>query len=340
MHRRTLMKTASAAALAGLMKGARDARADGHGSGGSRPSYTAAVARLPALVPPSADALEDIRRRNTEAFVDAIETIMKSTPKPRVVSFPVLMYTSSRRAVSGVPMEMVAQDLVSKPLDQTIWKPVIEACRRHDCYVATSTQEKVPQLPGTYFHTGFIMGPEGLVLRSPKVQAPSAPRVSFIRDILDDYKAAFGPDSILPVAKTPIGTLACYVEGEAQVLEASRLLASKGAEVILHTGQEADDVPWVSLKRAIAYQNHVYLLTGTTSRNIYTEPDGSLRDDWAGGSSTICGPAGELLAEMGGRDEGYVTAEVDLAHLDEARAEFQRDTVPAWALYEDLYKPR
>ena len=46
MHRRTLMKTASAAALAGLMKGARDARADGHGSGDSRPSYTAAVARL------------------------------------------------------------------------------------------------------------------------------------------------------------------------------------------------------------------------------------------------------------------------------------------------------
>jgi predicted amidohydrolase len=340
MKRRTLLKTASAAALTAASGLSTAARADGHESGGSRPSYTAAVLRVPVLVPPTADALEDIRRRNTEAFVTAIETVMKSTPKPRVISCPVLMYTSARRAVSGVPMEVVAQDLVSKPLDQTIWKPVIDACRRHDCYVATSTQEKVPQLPGTYFHTGFIMGPEGLVLRSPKVQAPSAPRVSFIRDILDEYKAAFGPDSILPVAKTPLGNFACYVEGEAQVLEASRLLSSKGAEVILHTSLESDAVPWVSLKRAIAYQNHVYLLTGTTSRNLYTEADGSLRDDWAGGSSTICGPAGELLAEMGGRNEGFVTAEIDLAHLDDARKEFNRDTVPAWNLYTDLYETR
>ncbi len=317
------------------------AQANEH-EGGSRLSYHAAVMRVPVLVPPSEDAFEDIRRRNMEAMVDHIETAMRSEPKPRIVVFPVLQYTSARRAVSGVPMEAVAQDLISKPLDQTIWAPVIEACRRHDCYVATSTQEKVTQLgEPTYFHTGFIMGPEGLVLRSPKVQAPSAPRVSYIRDIMDQYLAAFGQDSILPVVKTPVGNLACYVEGEAQVLEASRLLASKGAEVILHTSLESDAVPWRALKQAIAYQNHVYFLSGATSRNIYapgSRAEGP--DDWAGSASMIVDPTGKVLAEMGGRDEGFVTAEVNLSHIYEAREEFSRDTVPAWHLYQDLYRAR
>ena len=340
MQRRTLLKTASVFALggSGLIK---SAQADNH-EGGERPAYHAAVMRVSVLVPPTEDAFEDIRRRNMETMVEHIEAAMRSESKPRIVVFPVLQYTSARRAVSGVPMEAVAQDLVSKPLDQTIWAPVIEACRRHDCYVATSTQEKVPQLEDTYFHTGFIMGPEGLVLRSPKVQAPSAPRVSYIRDVMDKYLAAFGPDSILPVVKTPVGTLTCYVEGEAQVLEASRLLASKGAEVILHTSFESDDVPWRALKQAIAYQNHVYMLSGTTSRNIYAEgtdeyvPGGV----WGGSASMIVDPMGKVLAEIGGRDEGFVTAEVNLNHIDEAREEFERDTVPAWHLYEDLYKAR
>jgi predicted amidohydrolase len=341
MQRRNFLKTASAltaAGLSGLTSAARAQERETESSRSSgRPSYHAAVMRVSVLVPPSEEAFEDIRRRNMEAMVEHIETAMRSEPKPRIVVFPVLQYTSARRAVSGVPMEAVAQDLVSKPLDQTIWAPVIAACRRHNCYVATSTQEKAPQLADTYFHTGFIMGPEGLVLRSPKVQAPSAPRVSYIRDIMDDYLAAFGPDSILPVVKTPVGTLACYVEGEAQVLEASRLLASKGADVILHTAMEGDDVPWRALKQAIAYQNQVYLLTGATSRMIYADdPAGQ----WAGGSSTIADPTGRVLAEIGGRDEGFVTAEVNLNHVDEAREEFSRDTVPAWHLYTDLYQAR
>lgn len=341
MKRRTLLKTASAFAVggSGLMK---SAQADEHNTESNHPSYHAAVMRVSVLVPPTEAAFEDIRRRNMETMVEHIEAAMKADPKPSIVVFPVLQYTSARRAVSGVPMEAVAQDLVSKPLDQTIWAPVIEACRRHTCYVATSTQEKVPQLDDTYFHTGFVMGPEGLVLRSPKVQAPSAPRVSYIRDIMDKYLAAFGPDSILPVVKTPFGTIACYVEGEAQVLEASRLLASKGAEVILHTSFESDEVPWRALKQSIAYQNHVYFVSGTTSRNLYAEgtkdyvPGGV----WGGGASMIVDPMGKVLAEIGGRDEGFVTAAVDLNQVHAAREEFGRDTVPAWHLYSELYQAR
>jgi deaminated glutathione amidase len=332
MQRRQFVSSVSAlAAMAPLA--ARSAAAQ---EAATPPPYRAAVMRVPVIVPPTLDTVEATRAKNAENMVAAIESVMKGPgPKPRIVVFPVLQYTSARRAVSGTPMSMVAVDLISEPLDKGIFKPVIEACRRHNCYVATSTQEKVPQMPGRYFHTGFIMGPEGLVLRSPKSQAQSAPEVSFLRDIADEYKKIFGPDSILPVVQTPIGKLGCYVEGEAEVLEVSRLLASKGAEVIVHTSMEGNDTPWQAIKQAIGYQCHVYLLTGTTSR-IYLPktPDG----EWMGGSSTIVDPEGRVLAQMGGKDEGFVVADVDLAVNAAARKKHGRNTIPAWNLYTDLYK--
>jgi predicted amidohydrolase len=299
------------------------------------PAFKAAVMRVPVLVPGSADAAEATRARNTDAMLEAIESVMKGADKPRIIVFPVLQLVSSMRAVSGVPMSAVAVDLVSQPVDKTPFAPILAACRRHNCYIATSTQEMVPQFPGKYFHTGIIIGPEGLVLRSPKSQAQSAPEVSYLRDMVPEYEKAFGRGSVLPVAKTPIGTLACYVEGEAEVLEASRLLASKGAEIILHTSLEDDETPWLALKQAIGFQCHVYLLTAATSRNLLAKDPMVV---WRGGASTIIGPTGKVLASIGGKDEGYVTADIDLAAIAEARKKYTRNTAPAAALYRDLYK--
>lgn len=299
------------------------------------PAYRAVALRLPIEVPVSAAALDATRQRNATAMTAAIDAAMAGPgPKPRLLVFPVLQYTSSRRSDSGVPMSAVAVDLISEPLEKTIFAPVVAACRRHQCYVATSTQEKVPQLPGLWFHTGFIVGPDGLVLRSPKSQAQSAPEVSYLRDIAADYRRIFGPYSIMPVADTPIGRLACLVEAEAEVLEASRLLASKGAQVILHTSLESDDIPWLALKQAIGFQCHVYLVTGTTSRFLQANKPAA---DWSGGAATIVGPDGSVLASRGGRDEGGAAADIDLARIDAARKQFGRNTTPAWALYQELY---
>ena len=137
----------------------------------------------------------------------------------------------------------------------------------------------------------------------------------------------------MPVVQTPVGRLACFVEGEAEVLEASRLLASKGAEIILHTSLEHPGIPWQALKQAIGFQCHVYLLTGATSRLIYA--DG--KEEWWGGASTIIGPDGRILAAKGDQEEGFAVAEIDLAAIEEAKQKYGRNTVPAWGLYKDLY---
>ena len=338
MKRRTLLASLPIATVLGAAGFRRSMAASSSTAQSSSPQtkYPAAVMRLPVIVPSGPDDLENVRAKNLESMVNAIEGIMRGAApsKPRIVVFPVLQLTSAQRSVSGVPMAAVAVDLVSKPMDQGVFAPVIAACRRHNCYVATSTQEKVPQMPGRFFHTGVIMGPEGLVLRSPKSQAQSAPEVSYLRDIPEEYTRIFGRDSILPVAKTPIGNLACYVEGEAEVLEVSRLVASKGAEIVLHTSLENDEIPWLAIKQAIAFQCHVFLLTGATSRHVYADsPEGK----WAGGAATFIGPDGKVLGQKGGKDEGAVIADIDLSAIAEAKKRFGRNTVPAWNLYTKLY---
>ncbi len=335
LTRREIVMAAALAAMPRATRASDGAETSPVATAPTALSYRAVALRLPIEVPVTALALEATRKRNAAAMTAAIDQVMAAPgPKPRLLVFPVLQYTSSRRAVSGVPMSAVAVDLLSEPLEKTIFAPVAAACRRHNCYVATSTQEKIPQLPGLWFHTGFIVGPDGLVLRSPKAQAQSAPEVSYLRDVAADYRRIFGPDSIMPVANTPIGRLACLVEGEAEVLEASRLLASKGAQVILHTSLESDDIPWLALKQAIGFQCHVYLVTGTTSRFMQADQPVA---EWSGGAATIVGPDGAVLAARSGRDEGGASADIDLTKIDAARKKFGRNTTPAWALYQDLY---
>jgi predicted amidohydrolase len=326
----------AAGASVGLMlRGGQVSKASAEpASQASGARFRAAVMRVPVQVPPSIDALAATRERNAQAMVEAIEGLMRAPVKPRLIVFPVLQYTSALRSVAGIPMSLVAVDLVSRPLGEGIYAPVVAACQRHDCYVVTTTPEKTPALPGIFFHTGFIIGPQGLVLRSPKAQAFSAPDVTSLRDIDGQYARAYGRDAILPVAHTPIGTLGCLVEAEAEVMEAARLLASKGAELIVHPSVERDEVPWMAVKQATAYECHLYLLTATTSRNLKAEdPTG----EWTAGAATIIAPDGRLLASIGGRDEGAATADIDLSAVEAARKKFGVATSPASVLYHGLY---
>ncbi len=319
------------AAGAGLLAGA----CTGHAAEAALPApFAGAVMRTPVIVPQTAADIADVHRRNAEAMVAAIDGLMKGPgPKPRLIVFPVLQMVSGRRGGNGIPMSAVAVDLTAAPLDQGLFAPVVAACRRHDCYVATSTQEKSDRLPGRYFHTGFIMGPDGLVLRSPKSQAKSAAEVSYLRDMADEYVRAFGPDSILPVVKTPIGTLGCYIEAEAEVMEAAQLMVAKGAQILVHPSLENDDTPWLAIKQTIGFECQAFLLTGATSRYLdRADPTGG----WCRGAATIIGPDGQVIASMGGHDEGAAVGVIDLAAIDKARAKNAGRTAPAWGLYRGL----
>lgn len=273
-------------------------------------------------------------RENAERIAGEIDALMERTdPPPRLLVYPVLCLTSASRHLSNVSIDAVAMPVPGEPFE-----PILEACRRHRCYFVSSAQEAVPELPGRYFHTGFVLGPEGLVLRSPKAQAYSAPEVTALRDIYEEYRAVFGPDSVLPVAETEIGGIGCLVESELLVPEATRRLRRAGAEIVVHPSlerQPAEGPPYTAMRRAVAYANGVYVLSATTAREVRSDdPAGT---PWWGARSLVVGPDGRIDASVGARGEGVVVATIDPARLAEARERQARTTEPADVLYRGLY---
>jgi predicted amidohydrolase len=199
--------------------------------------------------------------------------------------------------------------------------------------------EKVKELPGRYFHTGFVIGPDGLVLRAPKLQAATSTGITLLQDFSRDYSKQFGADALFPVAETPFGRLGCLVANDFLVPEATRMLRKKGAEIIVHPTAEHEGSrhpPYMALRQSQAYTSGVYWLSAAPSRETITA-QGKQLEAWYGGGSSIIGPDGSRVAVMKGRKEGHVTARIDLNFLRSCRESQDKHTTPAQILYRDMY---
>src|SRR4051794_24794557 len=109
-------------------------------------SWPAAVA-APTLHSVSSDSTAKATQlENAKRIADQIDRICGSYDSPpRIVVFPTLCLTGTRRADAGVSMEAVAVELPGEEFEA-----IIEACRRNNCYFASTTQEKTSRLPGRF----------------------------------------------------------------------------------------------------------------------------------------------------------------------------------------------
>jgi predicted amidohydrolase len=150
----------------------------------------------------------------------------------------------------------------------------------HDVYLAGATSD-----------SAFVIDTEGQVVLTSRVD-----------------------DGQFPVVDTPYGRLAVVVADDVKVLEISRILALKGAEIILHTACEARSAESESLeqaRRTRAYENMVYWASanfGSTSRG--RQPHFVSR-----GGSEIVNFDGKVLAVADGPGEAILSASIDLEYL-------------------------
>ena len=134
---------------------------------------------------------------------------------------------------------------------------------------------------------------------------------------------------------------------EILVPEAGRVLASKGAQVILNpTSQRGPgattgyvfvggEPPCDAVRQSLAYTTGTYVLSASPARESVDGGDGE--EEWWGGASAVVGPDGHVLARVEGLCEGVALARIDLAKQAEVRAKQERDTTPAAVLYRGLY---
>jgi predicted amidohydrolase len=192
-----------------------------------------------------------------------------------------------------------------------------EIARSRGVYLSGNAYELDPHFPDLYFQTSFIISDEGeVILRYRRLISMFAPTP---HDVLSQYRDVYGDEGLFPVADTPLGRLACVASEEILYPEVARALATRGAEVILHSSSEVGSprpTPKNIAKCARAYENMCYVISSNTSA-IHNSP---VPQNSTQGHSQIVDFKGQLMTEAYTGESMVGHALIDIERLREARS--------------------
>ena len=181
-----------------------------------------------------------------------------------------------------------------------------------DMYIGGNAYEIDPYFPDIYFQTSFIVAPNGNVeLRYRRLISMYAPSPY---DVWDKYMEHYSEDDLFPVIETPLGRLAALASEEIRYPEISRILAGRGAEVILHPTSEAASTQMTYknvAKLARAQENQCYIISANSAGITGT----ALAPYSTDGRSQIVDDRGIILAETSGGESITAYADIDIAAL-------------------------
>ncbi|MFO1455058.1 MAG: nitrilase-related carbon-nitrogen hydrolase [Steroidobacteraceae bacterium] len=179
-------------------------------------------------------------------------------------------------------------------------------------YLAGNAYEIDDAFPQLYFQTCFVIGPDGdHCLRYRRLISMYGPTPL---DVWDRYVDTYGPDSIFPVARTPIGNLAAIASEEILYPEIARCHAMRGAEVLLHSSAEFAS-PRTTVKEACRIARAIENMAYVVSANSASIEDTGIPSATTDAMSKIVDFRGMVLAESGHGETIVANAEVDLAAL-------------------------
>jgi len=183
-------------------------------------------------------------------------------------------------------------------------------------YLCANAYERDPHFSGLYFQASVVVDDSGnQILRYRRLISLYAPSP---HDVWDKYLDIYGIDSVFPVARTPLGNLACIASEEILYPEIVRAMGLRGAEIFLHSTSEVGSpelTPKDIGKRARAIENMAYVISANTAGIQGVDiPLGS-----ADGMSKIIDDQGRVLAAAGTGESMSACADLDLAGLRRRR---------------------
>ena len=120
-------------------------------------------------------------------------------------------------------------------------------------FIGANFYEVDREWPGRYFNTSILIDDSGnIVLKYRRINTAHA---ASPHDFLDKYLDRYGIEGLFPVAKTILGNIGMVPCGEIMFPEATRAMAFRGAEIILHPTSDygaADNISWQSAKKVRA----------------------------------------------------------------------------------------
>ncbi|MBM27737.1 MAG: nitrilase [Halieaceae bacterium] len=286
------------------------------------------------MTPYSALALQmDCRAVNTLPDREAVDVAMQSTltqvdqliagSKGFISTFSgdaLKLVVLPEYFLTSFPMgESIAEwrDKACIAMDGPEYQRMGQIARERGVYLSGNVYELDPHFPDLYFQTSFIISDEGeVILRYRRLISMFAPTP---HDVLTEYIKAYGEESLFPVVETPLGRLACVASEEILYPEVSRALATRGAEVLLHSSSEVGSprpTPKNIAKCARAYENMCYVVSSNTSA-IHDSP---VPENSTQGHSQIVDFKGQVMTEAYTGESMVGNGLIDIERLREARA--------------------
>ena len=194
-------------------------------------------------------------------------------------------------------------------------KALSQAAKKHKITLVSSLFEK--RTGGLYHNTAVVFGPDGKILGTyRKMHIPDDPGFS------EKFYFAPGDTGFEPI-DTPVGRLGVLVCWDQWYPEAARLMALRGAEILIyptaiglartekHELHRIQCGAWQTIQRSHAIANGVYVL----SINRIGREDNL--DFW--GTSFVSDPFGRILAQASSDRPEIVRANLDLNEIGVTR---------------------
>ncbi len=207
--------------------------------------------------------------------------------------------------------------------DLRFWSGV---AKRNTIVLVASLFEK--RAPGLYHNTAVVFEKDGSVAgKYRKMHIPDDP------GFYEKFYFAPGDTGFEPI-ETSVGKLGVLICWDQWYPEAARIMALKGAELLLYPtaigwfDEDSEEEKarqresWVTIQRAHAIANGIPLLS-CNRVGFESDPSGVLKGIRFWGSSFVCGPQGEMLAQADHESETILYAEVE-----KSRSKAVRDIWP------------
>ena len=235
-------------------------------------------------------------------------------PEYFLTSFPTGESTAEWRNKACVAMDGATYDQIGQMAQKT------------GLYIGANLYETDPHFPELYFQASTLTAPSGdLVLRYRRLISMYAPSPY---DVMEAYLEHYSLKSLFPVVDTQLGRLAAIASEEIRYPEISRILAARGAEVILHPTSEAASTRWTYkniAKIARAQENQCYVVSANSAEITGT----ALAPASTDARSQIVDDRGLILAETPGGESITACADVDIRALRDRRVRNGMDNMLA-----------
>ena len=203
--------------------------------------------------------------------------------------------------------------------DVTYWSSV---ARDHGVVLVTSLFEA--RAPGLYHNTAVVFDRDGSVAgKYRKMHIPDDP------GFYEKFYFTPGDTGFEPI-DTSVGRLGVMVCWDQWYPEAARIMALRGAEVLIYPtaigwfDSDADEEKqrqrksWITIQRSHAIANGIPVLS-CNRVGFEPDPSGVLEGIRFWGSSFVCGPQGEMLAQANTDTETILYAEIETKRTKEVR---------------------